>query len=142
MTSDLDAPCGVGETPSALWAHGISRGAYAVVARAKPASSACASAISGNSGIGEKPFESGRKDGAGVGGAGGRLVKLGEHERRAQAPTARALLLCDGEGGLERFLRAGLIAGIELEQDFAAQEMCEREIATIFNLAREDRRRP
>jgi hypothetical protein len=39
----------------------------------------------------------------GVHGAGGRLIHLGERERRLQAEAARALLLRDSDGGLERF---------------------------------------
>ena len=50
-------------------------------------------------------FERRREDGVRFGGAAGRLVELRERQRRAQTPTARALLLCDGEGGLEGFLR-------------------------------------
>ena len=48
-----------------------------------------------------KAFERGREDGVGVGGAGGRLVELGERKRRAQFEAARSLLLRDGDGGLE-----------------------------------------
>ena len=40
-----------------------------------------------------KAFERGREDGVGIGGAGGRLVELGERKRRAQVEAARALLL-------------------------------------------------
>jgi hypothetical protein len=38
-------------------------------------------------------FERRREDGVLVGGASGRLIELGERERRAQSPTALALLL-------------------------------------------------
>ena len=59
----------------------------------------------------------------GVGGAGGRLVELGERERRAQFEAARALLLRDGDGGLERFLGRRGVGGIALQQHFAADAM-------------------
>ena len=39
----------------------------------------------------------------GFGGAAGRLVELGERQRRAQFEAARALLFCDGDGGPEGF---------------------------------------
>ena len=68
------------------------------------------------------------------GGAGGRLVKLGERQSRAQAPTARALLLRDLERGLEGFLRGGGIGWIALQQEFAAQKMRKGEVATVFDL--------
>ena len=86
----------------------------------------------GHFGRRREAFEGGREDGVGFGGAAGRLIELGERQRRAQAPTARALLLRDGDGGLEGFFRGGGIGGIALEQDFAAQAMGEGEIATIF----------
>ena len=70
-----------------------------------------------------KAFERGGEDGVGVGGTGGRLVELGQRERRAQFETARCLLLRDGDGGLEGFLRRGEAGGIALEQDFAADAM-------------------
>ena len=59
----------------------------------------------------------------GVGGAGGRLVELGERERRAQFEAARALLLRDGDGGQEGFLRRRRVGGVALQQDFAADAM-------------------
>ena len=59
----------------------------------------------------------------GVGGAGGRLVELRERKRRAQFEAARALLLCDGDGGQERFFRGRGIGGVVLQQDFAARAM-------------------
>ena len=40
-----------------------------------------------------KAFERGRENGVGVGGAAGRLIELGQRERRAQFVAARALLL-------------------------------------------------
>ncbi len=70
-----------------------------------------------------KAFERGREDGVGFGGAGGRLIELGERKRRAQFETARALLLRDGDGGQEGFFRRRGVGGIALEQDFAACPM-------------------
>ena len=59
----------------------------------------------------------------GVGGAAGRLVELGERERRAQFEAARALLLRDGDGGLEGFLRRRGVRRVALQQHFAAHPM-------------------
>ena len=59
----------------------------------------------------------------GVGGAAGRLVELGERQRRAQFEAARALLLRDGDGGQEGFFRGRGVGGVALEQDFAARPM-------------------
>ena len=59
----------------------------------------------------------------GVGGAGGRLVELGERKRGAQFEAARALLLRDGDGGQEGFFRRRGVGGVALEQDFAARPM-------------------
>ena len=59
----------------------------------------------------------------GVGGAGGRLVELGQRQRRAQFEAARALLLRDRDGGQEGFFRRRGVGGIALEQDFAARPM-------------------
>ena len=70
-----------------------------------------------------KAFERGREDGVGVGGAAGRLVELGERQRRAQFEAARALLLRDGDGGQEGFFRGRGVGGVALEQDFAARPM-------------------
>src|SRR5271165_3108037 len=67
-------------------------------------------------------------------------MELGERPRGAQTPAARALLSGDGEGGPEGFLGRSGVGGIEHEQDFAAKEMREREIALTFNLAREGQR--
>src|ERR1700677_311565 len=61
-----------------------------------------ASAISGISGIGEKP-SSAREDRVGVGGAAGRLIQLGEGECRVQFEAASPLLFRDDDGGAERF---------------------------------------
>ena len=68
-------------------------------------------------------FERRREDGVGVGGAAGRLVELGERERRAQFEAARALLLRDGDGGQEGFFRGRGVGGVALQQDFAARPM-------------------
>jgi hypothetical protein len=51
-----------------------------------------------------------RKDGVGVHGAAGRLVELGERQRRAKLEAARGLPLRDRDCGLERFL-GGRAAG-------------------------------
>ncbi len=61
----------------------------------------------------------------GFDGAAGRLVELRERERRAQFEAARALLLRDGDGGQERFLRGRRVGGIvlKLKQHFAADAM-------------------
>ena len=48
---------------------------------------------------------------------------MASDERRAQFEAARALLLRDGDGGLERFFRGRGVGGIALEQDFAADAM-------------------
>jgi hypothetical protein len=52
-----------------------------------------------------KAIERRREDGVGFCGAAGRLVEFGQRQRRAQAPTAGALLPRDGDGALEGFLR-------------------------------------
>lgn len=57
------------------------------------------------------------------GGASCRLIELGEREGGKQLVAARALLLRDGKGGLEGFLRWGGVGGIAAEQDLAAQAM-------------------
>ena len=87
-----------------------------------------------------KALESRRENFEGVSGAGGRLVKLGERQRGAQTPTACALLFCDGDGVPEGFLRTDEVAGVAFEQDFAAQEMREWEIAMFFSAPREGQR--
>ena len=56
----------------------------------------------------------------GVGGAVGRLVELGERDRRAEFEAAGGLLFCDGDGGLERFLRRRRVGWVTLQQHFAA----------------------
>ena len=73
--------------------------------------------------------------------AAARLVKPGERQRRAQAPRASALLCCDRDGGLESFLGRSRVGWIPLDQDFAAQEMGEREIGSTFASAHK-RQRP
>jgi len=49
---------------------------------AKRSISACASAISGISGVVEKPIERGPEDGVCIDRRGGRLIELGQRERR------------------------------------------------------------
>ena len=56
-------------------------------------------------------FERGREDGVGFGGAGGRLIELGERERREQMRTARALLARYRDGGLEALPRRAAGSG-------------------------------
>jgi hypothetical protein len=55
-----------------------------------------------------------------------RLIELRERQRGAQAEAARALLLCDGDGGPESLLGVGVIAGAALKQNFAFQVKKER----------------
>ena len=59
----------------------------------------------------------------GFGGAAGRLIEFGQRQRRAQFEAARALLLRDGDGGLEGFFRGRGVGGVALEQHFAARPM-------------------
>ena len=59
----------------------------------------------------------------GLGGAAGRLIELGERQRRAQFEAARALLLRDRDGGQESLFRRRGVGGVALEQDFAARPM-------------------
>jgi hypothetical protein len=54
-----------------------------------------------------KAFERRGEYGVRLSGTAGRLAELGERKRRAEAPTARALLLRDLERSLEGFLRQG-----------------------------------
>ena len=87
-----------------------------------------------------KAFERGREDGVGFGGAAGRLVELGERQRREQREAARALPLRDGDGGLEGVFGWRGVGGIALEQDFAARAMQFRfERAVACALARRQR---
>ena len=84
-----------------------------------------------------KPFEGGREDGVRVGESAGRLIVLGERERRLQMRTACALLLRYGDRRPECFLGVSVIGRVALEQNFAAQAMQEGERATMFDLVRE-----
>ena len=59
----------------------------------------------------------------GVGGATGRLIEVGQRQRRAQFEATRPLPLSDGDGGLERCLRGRQVGGITFEQHFAADAM-------------------
>ena len=68
------------------------------------------------------------------------MVELGERKRREQAEAARALLLRDGDGGLESFLGRRRVSRVALQQDFAAQAMEERELRTLPELMRESQR--
>ena len=77
----------------------------------------------GHLGRRRKAFERRREDGVGVGGAAGRLVKLGERQRREQCVPSGALSLRDGDGGLEGVFGWRRLGGIELEQEFAARSV-------------------
>ena len=61
----------------------------------------------GHFGRRRKAFERRGEYGVRLSSTAGRLVELGERKRRAEAPTARALLLRDLERSLEGFLRRG-----------------------------------
>ena len=51
------------------------------------------------------------------------MIELCERQGCAQAMTARALLLGDGDGSLERFLCRGGVCRIATQTDLAAQTM-------------------
>ena len=73
----------------------------------------------------------------GVGGPAGRLVELGERERRAQCEAARALLACDGEGRSKGFLSGRRIRLFAPEKDLAADAVSlrlESSLSSAFNL--------
>ena len=59
----------------------------------------------------------------GFGGAGGRLIELGERQRCEEFVAASALLFGDGDGGPEGFLSRRGVGGVALEQDSAARPM-------------------
>ena len=59
----------------------------------------------------------------GLGRAAGRLVELGERERRLQLEAPGALLFRDREGGFEGFFGLHRVGGIPLQQDISAQSM-------------------
>jgi hypothetical protein len=69
----------------------------------------------GHLGSGREAFQRGRENGLGDVVAVGRLIELGEGKRRAQTPTACALLACDGNRGSESFLRGAEIGLISAE---------------------------
>jgi hypothetical protein len=88
--------------------------------------SACASAISGISGVERQAFQRRREDGVRVRGAAGRLIEFGEREGGAQAEAARPLTPSDGDGGLQVFLGgrggaagpdAGAVAEVKVKAD-------------------------
>jgi hypothetical protein len=68
-----------------------------------------------------KALERRREDCVGVGGAGGRLVKLRKRHRRAQFEAARALLVGDGDGSQESLFRRCGVGGVAFQQEFAAR---------------------
>ena len=70
-----------------------------------------------------KAFERRREGSVGVGGAVGRLVELGERERRAQFEAARSLLPRDSDGGQEGFFRRRGVGRVALQQRFASRPM-------------------
>jgi hypothetical protein len=80
--------------------------------------SACASAISGISGVGEKPLRAG-----GVDRAAGCLIELGEREGREQRIAACALLFGNGNGSPICVFGGNGIGGIAQEQNLAAQSV-------------------
>ena len=51
------------------------------------------------------------------------IDELGERQRRAQFKAARALLLCDRDGGQECVFCGRRVAGVELQEDSAARPM-------------------
>ena len=87
-----------------------------------------------------KAFEGGRKDGGRVGGTTGRLVKLGERQRRLQPEAPRALVARDGDGRAIGFLSAGGILGIGLCEDVAADAVQEGVGPVFSGLLRERQR--
>ena len=89
------------------------------------ARSACASAISGNCGLGEKPLSA---DASTAGASAGWSVgdELRQRERRAQLKTARLLLLRDGDCSDQRVLGRRRIRQIALEQNLAAERPASR----------------
>jgi hypothetical protein len=92
---------------------------------ASVSSSACASAITGNSGVDEKPSSTGASTAWASAGAAGRLVQFRQLQRRLEAEAARALLARNGDGGEEGLLGGRGVLGTDLQQDVAANAMQE-----------------
>ena len=82
---------------------------------------ACASAISGISGVGENPSRAGRGQLGSVGRAA--IGKLGQRQRGAQFVAARALLACDGDGALEGFFGGESVGLVAPKKNLAADAM-------------------
>ncbi len=80
-----------------------------------------------------KALERRREGGVGFGGAAGRVVEVGERQRGAQFETARPLLLCDADGGLEGFFRGRGAVRILVKQELAARAM---ELGCVRSTAR------
>jgi hypothetical protein len=70
-----------------------------------------------------KAFERRRENRVGVKRAAGQLVEFGEREGRVQLVAARALLLRNGDGGLEGLFGGRAVGGITFEQEVAAKAM-------------------
>ena len=69
-----------------------------------------------------------------LGGAFGRMIKLGERKGRKQLVTACALLIRDGDRGLEGLLGQRGIGDMLLKQDAAPNTIQEGEVEAIFGL--------
>src|SRR6516165_2792406 len=82
--------------------------------------SVCASAISGNSVVGEKALERKREQGMSVRGTARAIIKSCQMESCAQLKTARLLLLRDRDCSEERILSRRRMRRIALEQNLAA----------------------
>ena len=76
----------------------------------------------------------------GIFGTTGRLIELRQPERRLELKAPRLLLLCNRDGGEERFLRWRSIRRIALEQNLAADAVEERIGPMFAGLARERQR--
>ena len=87
---------------------------------ASAVNSACALGDLGHFRRRREAFERRRENGVSLGVAAGRLIELGEGERGAEFEAARALLLRDGDGGLERFLGRSGVCRVAFQEDFPA----------------------
>jgi hypothetical protein len=73
----------------------------------------------------------------GVGGTPGRLIKLGERERRAKAEAAGVPLSCNLERVLERFLGGAEVCCILPQQNLAGKSVQEDVAPMLFGFLRE-----